>query len=133
MVRAVLLSACAATAFGQQPAGQPENTVPLVQPGAPGQPTKTLTKSVAKFVSSTDDNIVIHVRNVSIEDLRTPPYKATVDFDQVYEAVGTGLETHREKYSAHFVFGLADHVSNNFVPINPLGLIISYFRDDQAF
>ena len=47
LVRAVLLSACAATAFGQQPAGQPENTVPLVQPGAPGQPTKTLTKSVA--------------------------------------------------------------------------------------
>jgi uncharacterized protein (DUF305 family) len=44
---AALLSACAATAFGQQPAAQPENTVPLLQPGAPGQPTKTLTKSVA--------------------------------------------------------------------------------------
>lgn len=94
---------------------------------------ETVTKSVTKFVSSTDDNIVIHVRNVSIEDLRTAPYKATVDFDKVYEAVGTGQETHREKYTAHFVFGLADHVSNNFVPVNPLGLIISYFREDQAF
>jgi uncharacterized protein (DUF305 family) len=37
---------CAAPAFGQQPAAQPENSVPLVQPGAPGQPSKTL-KSVA--------------------------------------------------------------------------------------
>ena len=44
---AALLSACAVAALDQQPAAQPDNTVPLVQPGAPGQPTKTLTKSVA--------------------------------------------------------------------------------------
>jgi uncharacterized protein (DUF305 family) len=44
---AALLPACAAAAFAQQPTAAPENTVPLVQPGAPGQPTKTLTKSVA--------------------------------------------------------------------------------------
>ncbi len=94
---------------------------------------ETLTKSVSKFAQSADDNVLIEVRNVSIEDLRTPPYRATVDFEKIHQAVGTGQETHREKYTAHFVFGLADHVSNNFVPVNPLGLIISYFREDQAF
>jgi uncharacterized protein (DUF305 family) len=42
LVCAALLSVGAAAAFGQQPA-KPENSVPLIQPGAPGKPEKILT------------------------------------------------------------------------------------------
>jgi len=43
---ASLLSLCAPAGLAQQQPA-PADTVPLVQPGAPGQPTRTLTKSVA--------------------------------------------------------------------------------------
>lgn len=43
-VCAALLSVSLAAAFGQQPA-QPENSVPLIQPGAPGKPDKILTEA----------------------------------------------------------------------------------------
>ena len=38
-----------------------------------------------------------------------------------------------ETYVAHVVFVLDDHVDNARIPINPLGLTITYFREDQAF
>jgi hypothetical protein len=34
---------------------------------------------------------------------------------------------------AHLVFVLQEAVDNARIPINPLGLTITYFRDDQAF
>ena len=42
-------------------------------------------------------------------------------------------ELKREKYTAHFVFVVKDGVPNAMIPINPLGLTITYFREDQAF
>lgn len=44
LVFAALLSAAAAAAFGQAQA-QSENSVPLIQPGAPGKPEKILTEA----------------------------------------------------------------------------------------
>jgi uncharacterized protein (DUF305 family) len=44
LVCAALLSIAAAAAFGQTPA-QPEQSVPLIQPGAPGKPEKILTEA----------------------------------------------------------------------------------------
>lgn len=42
-------------------------------------------------------------------------------------------EIKREKYTAHFVFIVKDHVRNDMIPVNPLGLTITYFREDEAF
>ncbi len=44
LVCLALLAAGTAAAFGQTPA-QPENSVPLIQPGAPGKPDKILTEA----------------------------------------------------------------------------------------
>jgi type IV secretory pathway component VirB8 len=73
------------------------------------------------------------VKNVAIEDLRQAPYKATVDFEKIYYAVADHAELRREKFVASFVFLVKDQVPNNLVPVNPLGLTITYFREDQAF
>ncbi|MDQ6706558.1 MAG: hypothetical protein M3Z85_11350, partial [Acidobacteriota bacterium] len=75
----------------------------------------------------------IHVTNVTIEDLRAAPYKATVDFEKVYYAPADHLEIRREKYVANFVFVVKDRVPNAMIPVNPLGLTIVYFREDQSF
>lgn len=91
------------------------------------------TKMIESFLAGQGDEIEINVRNVSIEDLRTSPYKATVEFDKVYYAAADHQETKRERYVAHFVFVVKDRVPNALIPVNPLGLTITYFREDQAF
>jgi type IV secretion system protein VirB5 len=88
--------------------------------------------TIERFLTSGDDEIEITVKNVALEDLRTPPYRATVDFEKGYYAADHA-ETHRETYTAHVEFVVQDKVPNAIVPINPLGLTITYFREDQAF
>jgi type IV secretion system protein VirB5 len=89
--------------------------------------------TIERFLTSGSEEIDVRVKNVTLEDLRQPPYRATVDFDQVYLSPATHSETHRETYVAHLVFAMDDRVDNARIPINPLGLTITYFRDDQAF
>jgi type IV secretory pathway TrbF-like protein len=89
-------------------------------------------KTIERFLTSGDDEVEITVKNVALEDLRTPPYRATVDFEKVYYA-SDHTETHRETYVGHFEFVTQDKVPNTIVPVNPLGLTITYFREDQAF
>jgi type IV secretory pathway TrbF-like protein len=90
-------------------------------------------KTIETFLAGQGDEVEINVKNVSIEDLRTLPYKATVDFEKIYYGSGERTESRREKYSAHFVFVVKERVPNAWIPINPLGLTITYFREDQAF
>jgi len=89
--------------------------------------------TIERFLTSGSEEIDVRVKNVTLEDLRQPPYRATVEFDQVSLSPATHAETHRETYVAHLVFVMDDHVDNARIPINPLGLTITYFRDDQAF
>lgn len=90
-------------------------------------------KAIENFLAGDSSEIDVAVSNVSIEDLRTAPYKATVDFERVYYNNGDSSEVKREKYTAHFVFIVRDSVPNSMIPVNPLGLTITYFREDQAF
>jgi type IV secretion system protein VirB5 len=91
------------------------------------------TGTIERFLTSGTEEIDVHVKNVTLEDLRQPPYRATVEFDQVWLSPATHSEVRRETYVAHLVFVMDDHVENARIPINPLGLTITYFRDDQAF
>lgn len=90
-------------------------------------------KALQSFLTGNDDQVEVYVTNVAIEDLRRPPYKAAVAFEKVFQVAGDGREVKREKYTAHFVFTLLDQVPNNFIEVNPLGLVITYFREDQGF
>ncbi len=90
-------------------------------------------KTIENFLAGSGEEIEAHVTNVSIEDLRNPPYKATVDFEKVYFSSPDHQEVRREKYIANFVFVVKESVPNAMVPVNPLGLTIVYFRQDQAF
>jgi type IV secretion system protein VirB5 len=91
------------------------------------------TPVVEQFLANPAEEVEVHVTNVAIEDLRTPPYRATVDFEKIDYASADRSVTKREKYVAHFVFAVRDRVPNAMTPVNPLGLAITYFREDQAF
>jgi type IV secretory pathway TrbF-like protein len=79
------------------------------------------------------DEIEVLVQNVSLSELATSPFKAAVTFQKVYYSPGSRVERNRETYVAQIDFVLRDHVPNEFVRVNPLGLQVAYFRVDQAF
>jgi len=91
-------------------------------------------RTIEKFVTNPSaDEIEVQVQNVSLTELTKPPFKAAVTFQQVHYSAGTRTERQRETFVAQVDFALRDHVPNEFVPVNPLGLQIDYFRVDQAF
>jgi len=77
--------------------------------------------------------IEIDVKNVALEGLQSPPYRARVDFDMVYYSPADHSEIKRDLYTANFVFVFRSQVPNQLIPINPLGMTITYFREDEAF
>jgi type IV secretory pathway TrbF-like protein len=79
------------------------------------------------------DEVDIVVQNVSLSELTKPPYKASVAFQKVLYTPGTRAERARQTHVAQLDFVMRDHVPNEFVRVNPLGLQITYFRVDQAF
>jgi type IV secretory pathway TrbF-like protein len=90
------------------------------------------TQWLPKFLRSATDDCDVVVNNVVIEDLKTQPYRARVEFTKVFTGTA-GAETKRENWAAEFVFRINPDVPNALITHNPLGLAITYFREDQAF
>jgi type IV secretion system protein VirB5 len=92
------------------------------------------TDIVRKFLTNTAaPEIDIDVKKVSLEELLTPPYRARVDFYMIYYSPADHSELKRDLYTTNFLFVFKTQVPNELIPINPLGLTITYFREDQAF
>jgi type IV secretory pathway TrbF-like protein len=90
-------------------------------------------QTIETFLTGNADEIEIQVKNVTLDELKTSPYKATVDFEKVYYGQGGRQEKKRETFVAQLTFVLRDQIPNAMVLVNPLGLTITYFRVDQAF
>jgi hypothetical protein len=78
-------------------------------------------------------NVAIEIKAVVLEDLRQSPYRAHVEFDKVFVSPADQQEQRRERWTANVVYGFRDDVPNEILLTNPLGLVISYCREDQAF
>jgi type IV secretory pathway TrbF-like protein len=90
-------------------------------------------RAIETFLTSPSDEIDIVVQNVSLTELAKPPYKASVTFQKVFYTPGTRAERERQTHVAQIDFLMREHVPNEFVRVNPLGVQITYFRVDQAF
>ena len=89
---------------------------------------------IKKFLMNTSaSEIDVEVKKVALEGMQTPPFKARVDFYLVYYSPADHSEIKRDLYTANFVFVFKSKVPNELIPINPLGIAITYFREDQAF
>jgi type IV secretory pathway TrbF-like protein len=89
---------------------------------------------IKKFLMNTSaPEIDVEVKKVALEDMQTPPFKARVDFYMIYYSPADHSEIRRDLYTATFVFVFKSKVPNELIPINPLGIAITYFREDQAF
>ncbi len=90
------------------------------------------TRALEKYLVGDGNDIEIHVNNIALTDLRKPPYLAQVDIEKVYRD-RDGSELKREKYIASIAFSFTSEVPNSLIPVNPLGLMVTYLREDQAF
>jgi type IV secretory pathway TrbF-like protein len=89
---------------------------------------------VKKFITNTSAaEIDVEVKKVALEEMQNPPFRARVDFYMVYYSPADHSEIKRSLYTANFVFVFRTQVPNELIPINPLGLSITYFREDEAF
>jgi type IV secretory pathway TrbF-like protein len=89
---------------------------------------------IKKFITNTSAaEIDVEVKKVAFEEMQNPPFRARVDFYMVYYSPADHSEMKRDLYTANFVFVFRTQVPNELIPINPLGLSITYFREDEAF
>lgn len=92
----------------------------------------TKNHTLDNYLGGSDPIQEVTVNRIDIEDLRDPPYKATVEYQLSYISPIDRSELKRVQYTAHFVFAFREVVTNDLIQINPLGLAISYFREDEA-
>lgn len=78
-------------------------------------------------------NVDIEINAVVLEDTREAPYRAHIEFEKVFRSTGDQQEQRRERWTANVVYGFRDTVPNQMLLVNPLGLVISYVHEDQAF
>jgi type IV secretory pathway component VirB8 len=78
-------------------------------------------------------NVDIEIKAVVFDDTRQAPYRAHIEFEKVFYTLGDEQEQSRERWTANVVYGFRDEVPNAMLLTNPLGLVISYIHEDQAF
>src|SRR5229473_4833353 len=52
--------------------------------------------TIERFLTGTSEDIDIHIRNVALDDLRQPPYHATIEFEKVFLSPATLAQVRRE-------------------------------------
>jgi type IV secretory pathway TrbF-like protein len=77
--------------------------------------------------------IDIDVKNIVLEEIQNPPYKAKVDLQKVYISRVDRSEIRREFSTVSVVFSFKQKIENDLITVNPLGLTVTYFREDKAF
>jgi len=78
-------------------------------------------------------NIDIEIKAIVLDDPRQAPYRAHIEFEKVFRSLGDQQEQRRERWTANVVYSFRDAVPNEMLLTNPLGLVISYVHEDQAF
>ena len=87
----------------------------------------------AFLTNPSSPEVDIEIEKVALEPMLAAPYRASVDFYRIEYAPADHSVLKKTLYTANFIFQFKDNVPNELIPINPLGLTITYFRQDQAF
>jgi type IV secretory pathway TrbF-like protein len=78
-------------------------------------------------------NVDIEIEAVVLEDMRQSPYRAQIEFQKVFRSPGDGTVQRRERWTTNVIYSFRTEVPNAMLLTNPLGLVISYVHEDQAF
>jgi VirB8 protein len=78
-------------------------------------------------------NVDVEIKAVVFDDTRQSPYRAHIEFEKVFYLLGGEQEQQRERWTANVVYSFRDIVPNAMLLTNPLGVVISYVHEDEAF
>jgi hypothetical protein len=78
-------------------------------------------------------NVDIEIKAVVLDDTRQAPYRAHIEFEKIFYSLGDQQEQKRERWTTNVIYGFRDEVPNAMLLTNPLGAVISYVHEDQAF
>jgi type IV secretory pathway TrbF-like protein len=78
-------------------------------------------------------NVDVEIKAVVLDDTRQAPYRAHIEFEKVAYSLGDQQEQSRERWTANVIYSFRDEVPNAMLLTNPLGVVISYVHEDQAF
>lgn len=94
----------------------------------------TKAKTLEAFLlDPSEPNVDIELKAVVLDDTRQAPYRAHIEFEKVFYSPGDQQEQNRERWTTNVVYSFRDEVPNAMLLSNPLGLVISYVHEDQAF
>jgi VirB8 protein len=94
----------------------------------------TKAKTLENFLlDPSTPNVDIEIKAVVLDDVRQAPYRAHIEFEKVFRSPGDQQEQLREGWTANVVYSFSDEVPNAMLLTNPLGLVVSYVHEDQAF
>lgn len=111
----------------------PESLYFLTQrAAAPLWEEETKSRWIEKFATKADEENDVKIDNITITDLRKPPFEAEITYQKIFYN-SAHYEVRREKWISHVQFLVQPIHDNKLVLFNPLGVTITYFRDDQAF
>ena len=92
------------------------------------------TKSLDNFVlDPSTPNIDIEIKAVVLDDTRHTPFRAHIEFQKVFYSPGDRREQSRERWTTNVIYVFRDEVPNAMLLTNPLGLVIHYVHEDEAF
>ena len=90
--------------------------------------------TINSFLSNpSSPEVDVDVQKVALEPMSNAPYHASVDFYLIEYAPADHSILKKTLYTANFLFQFKDQVPNDLIPVNPLGITVTYFRQDQAF
>jgi type IV secretory pathway component VirB8 len=90
--------------------------------------------TINKFLTNPSaPEVDIDVQDVTLGPIQKPPYHAQVDFYRIAYNPADHSVLKKILCTASFLFIFRRQVPNDLIPVNPLGLTITYFREDQAF
>lgn len=75
----------------------------------------------------------VEVKNVALDTLRQSPYGARITFDRIFTDPHDNRELKREHWETNVTYTFRARVANDELPVNPLGLTIIRFHEDQTF
>jgi type IV secretion system protein VirB5 len=78
-------------------------------------------------------NVDIEIKAVVLDDTRQAPFRAHIEFQKIFYSPGDQQEQSRERWTTNVIYAFRDEVPNAMLLTNPLGLVISYVHEDEAF
>ena len=85
---------------------------------------------IVRFIGGEGPEIEVTIDAVQVQPSREEPYRARLDFTETLREA-SGRTTGNRRWTSEFEFRFLPDPSRELLPVNPLGLAITYFRSDR--